>query len=142
MDRRDFAAELDGLPRRRDQLLPALHRLHELQHWLPEPAIEAVSDLTSVPLSELYGVISSYSEFRLSPPPDRLIEVCTGLACKLAGAERLVVDSNDAGVAVEQVACRFLCGVAPVAIVAGRYHGRVNADTLTVMIAQTAESVR
>jgi len=60
-DRREYAAALAALPRRRDQLLPALHAAHGLQGWLPEAAIEAVSDLTAVPLSELYGIISSYS---------------------------------------------------------------------------------
>lgn len=128
MDRRDFAAALTGLPRRRDQVLPALHAVHALYGWLPEPAIEAVSELTSVPLSELYGIARGYSEFRFSPPPEPHIEVCMGLSCLMAGAGDLVSAADAARLTIESVACRFLCAVAPVAEVRGRYHGRLTPD--------------
>lgn len=141
MDRRDYSAALASLPRRRDQLLPALHAVHALQGWLPEPAIEAVGDLTSVPLSEVYGIISSYSELRLAPPPERLIEVCTGLSCRLAGADDLLAAAERNGVHVEGVPCRFLCGVAPVADVEGRYLGRLTAASFTIAIRAAEEPV-
>jgi NADH-quinone oxidoreductase subunit F len=129
VDRRDFRAALDGMPRRRDQVLPALHAVHAVQGWLPEAAIEAVSDLTSVPLSELYGIISSYSELRLRPPPEPHVELCGGLSCRLAGADRLLeVDG------IETVACRFLCGVAPVAEIEGQYHGRLTPERFQMLL--------
>jgi NADH:ubiquinone oxidoreductase subunit E len=133
MDRRDFAAALQDFPRRRDQVLPALHAVHALQGWLPEPAIEAVSDLTSVPLSELYGIARSYSEFRFAPPPEPHIEVCTGLSCRLAGADDIVGTAATA-VHVETVACRFLCGVAPVAEIQRRYHGRLTPERFQALV--------
>jgi NADH:ubiquinone oxidoreductase subunit E len=133
MDRRDFAAALEALPRRRDQVLPALHTVHAVQGWLSEPAIEAVSDLTSVPLSELYGIVNSYSEFRLKPPHEPHIEVCTGLSCRLAGADELLKASTT-GIVIETIACRFLCGVAPVAEIDGRYHGRLTAERFAALL--------
>ena len=125
MDRRAYEALLAPLPRRRDQLLPALHAAHAPAGWLPEAAIEAVSLHTSVPVSELYGIISSYSELRLAPPPEPLVELCLGLACRLVGADALRAAADGSGIHAESVACRFLCGVAPVAEIAGRYHGRL-----------------
>jgi NADH:ubiquinone oxidoreductase subunit E len=141
MDRRDFAVALADLPRRRDQVLPALHAAHALHGWLPEPAIETVSDLTSVPLSELYGIISSYSELRLAPPPSPLVEVCTGLSCLLAGADELLAAVERAGMHVERVPCRFLCGVAPVADLQGRYLGRLTADSFVSTLRNAGEPV-
>lgn len=141
MDRHDFADALARLPRRRDQVLPALHAAHALHGWLPEPAIEAVSDLTSVPLSELYGIISSYAELRLSPPPESLIELCTGLSCRLAGTDELLAAAERDGVHVEPVPCRFLCGVAPVADVRGRYHGRLTAASFSSLLHLAREPV-
>lgn len=128
MDRRAYEDLLFALPRRRDQLLPALHAAHAPAGWLPEAAIEAVSLHTSVPVSELYGIISSYSEFRLAPPHEPLVELCLGLSCRLAGADALRAEADGSDVIAEPVACRFLCGVAPVAEIAGRYHGRLTPD--------------
>ena len=135
MDRRDYEETLAPFPRRRDQLLSALHAVHAGLGWLPEPALEAVSLLTSVPLSELYGIVSSYSEFRLAPPHEPLIEVCTGLSCRMAGSDALLRAAQDAGVTVAAIACRFLCGVAPVAEVAGGSYGRLDAARFQALLA-------
>jgi NADH:ubiquinone oxidoreductase subunit E len=124
MDRREYQSLLDSLPRRRDQLLPALHAAHAAADWLPAAAIEAVSLHTAVPLSELYGIISSYGELRTSPPHEPHVELCLGLSCRLAGAAALR-EAAGADVPVQEAACRFLCGVAPVAEIAGQYHGRL-----------------
>ncbi len=132
---------LQHVPRRRDQVLPALHAVHAVEGWLPEPALEAVSDLTAVPLSELYGVARSYSEFRFAPPPEPHIELCTGLSCRLAGADDLRAVSLDS-IMVEAVECRFLCGVAPVAEVAGRYYGRLTAERIRSLLDQHSGSGR
>lgn len=142
MDRRDYAAYLEDLPRRRDQLLPALHVAHAVAGWLPEAAIEAVSEHVSVPLSELYGIISSYSEFRLKPPHEPHVELCTGLSCRMAGADELGRAAADAAVVVEPVACRFLCGVAPVAEIAGRYVGRLTPERFRTLLGSAGEVQR
>jgi NADH:ubiquinone oxidoreductase subunit E len=131
----DYAAILHNLdiPRRRDQLLPALHATHEIAGWLPEEAIIAVSRHCFVPVSELYGIVSSYSELRLSPPSHPHVELCAGLSCRLAGADALAQAAEPVA-PVERVACRFLCGVAPVAEIAGRYHGRLAAARFAALI--------
>jgi NADH:ubiquinone oxidoreductase subunit E len=141
VDRRDFAAVLERLPRRRDQTLPALHAVHAAQGWLSESGLEAVSELTSVPLSELYGVARSYSEFRFAPPHEPRVELCTGLSCRLAGADDLRRASTE-GAAVELVECRFLCAVAPVAEVAGRYYGRLTPERFQSLVSRQLELQR
>jgi NADH:ubiquinone oxidoreductase subunit E len=143
MDRRDYDARLADLPRRRDQVLPALHAVHAVAGWLPEAAIEAVSLHTSVPLSELYGVVRSYSELRLAPPHEPHVELCAGLSCRIAGADALSRAADEAGVPVGRVPCRFLCAVAPVAEVAGRYHGRLTPAAFRALVdAATPEAAR
>ncbi len=133
-DRRAYAALLEELPRERRQVLPALHVAHAVADWLPEQAIEAVSEHTSVPVSELYGIISSYSELRLKPPHEPHVELCMGLSCRMAGADELLRAVEPADATVQSVACRFLCGVAPVAEVAGRYHGRLAPDRFRTLV--------
>ena len=140
MNERNYAARLGGLPRRRDQVLPALHTVHDAAGWLPEPAIEAVSRHTSVPVSELYGIISSYSELRLAPPHEPHVELCTGLSCRIAGADALREAAVVAAAVVEPVACRFLCGVAPVAEVAGNYYGRLTPERFQALLGERVEA--
>ena len=125
MDQHDFSTALAALPRRRDQLLPALHAVHHVAGWLPEAAIVAAARHVYVPLSEVYGIVTSYSEFRLSAPDPERVEVCTGLSCRIAGADDLRVEFERLGRSVEAVPCRFLCAVAPVVEHKGEYHGRL-----------------
>lgn len=114
MNVRDFADLLRPIPRRRDQLLPALHAVHDHLGWLPEAAIEAAGRHVFVPLSEVYGIVTSYSELRLATPIAERIEVCTGLSCRLSAADAVVAQLEGAGHHVERLPCRFLCAVAPV----------------------------
>jgi len=137
MNADDFGQVLARLPRRRDELLPALHAVHDAAGWLPEAGILAVSLHTAVPTSELYGIISSYSELRLTPPHEPQVEICTGLSCRMAGADELVRHAAQS----ETVTCRFLCGVAPVAEVAGRYHGRLTPVRLRAALAAATTGV-
>jgi NADH-quinone oxidoreductase subunit F len=127
MDPRDFAPALAPIPRRRDQLLPALHAVHGVHGWLPQAAIEAAARHVFVPLSEVYGIVTSYSELRLAPPDPERVEVCTGLSCRIAGADAVVTALAAQGRHVERVACRFLCAIAPVAEYRGDYYGRLQA---------------
>ena len=109
-------AAVDALPRRRDQLLPALLAAEHDLGWLPEPAIEHVATHIRVPLSEVYATATAYSELRLEAPLEVPVAgrwgVCTGVACREAGTDALLAALGDRAVPVD---CRFACALAPVA---------------------------
>ena len=107
-------AAVDALPRRRDQLLPALLAAQHALGWLPPSAIEHVAARVRIPLSEVYATATAYSELRLEAPTPGRWRVCTGVACREAGADALLdaLDALDARVVT--VDCRFLCALAPV----------------------------
>ncbi len=132
MEQHDFSSSLAIIPRRRDQLLPALHAVHHVAGWLPEAAIEAAGRHVFVPLSEVYGIVTSYSELRLTPPDADRVEVCTGLSCRMAAADDVAAALEAEGRTVERVPCRFLCAVAPVIEHRGRYQGRVDARAVSI----------
>ena len=118
---------VNGLPRERQQMLPALHAMHEALHWLPREAISYVAAHIRVPLSEVYASTTAYSELRLEPPVPGQWHVCTGVACDLAGAGALLEATPDA-VGVD---CQFLCALAPVAADEHeQLFGRVSAEEL------------
>ena len=140
-DRLLFAARsVEALPRRRDQLLPALLVAQHVLGWLPRAAIEQVASHVRVPVSEVYANATGYSELRLDRPTPGTWHVCTGVSCDLAGASALI---EAAGAAlpgqVRPIDCQFLCALAPVAVDdAERLHGRVTLDRIVAAAEECA----
>ncbi len=124
--------------RERGQLLPALHYVHHEFGHLPGWAMEVTGWHLGIPVSEVYGAATSYSELRIDHPGRHLIRVCTGLGCLNAGARDLlsqVTDGAGAGlqdgaITVEETACGYLCGVAPAVQVDGAWLGRADAGSV------------
>lgn len=139
-DRRNaLRAELrQRFRRERGQLLPALHYVHHEFGHLPGWAMEVTGWHLGIPVSEVYGAATSYSELRIEHPGRHLVRVCTGLGCLSAGARDLlshVTDGVDAGphdgaITVEETPCGYLCGVAPAVQVDGAWLGRADAGSV------------
>ena len=141
---KDLVVTLAGFPRERTWLLPALHAVHEAAGYLSAPALSAVAAHLRVPASEVYGVATGYPEFRLAAPAPGHARVCTGVTCRLLGAQEILTRLRASnGAAVETVDCLFACSVAPVVEVDGVYHGRVTAvGTPIVASARSAPHAR
>lgn len=101
----DVADRIQQFPRRRTYLLPALHEVHEAYGWLPGGALELVGAHLRVPKSEVYGVATSFPDFRMTEPESQTIRVCQGASCRAVGG---VLDKS-----VERADCLFICGVGP-----------------------------
>jgi NADH:ubiquinone oxidoreductase subunit E len=124
-------AAVDVLPRSRDQLLPALLAAEHALGWLPEPAVEHVATHTRIPLSEVYATATAYSELRLEAPIEGQWHVCTGVACRQAGADALIEALGERAAPID---CRFLCALAPVAEDSdGALHGRCAGERLVAL---------
>lgn len=119
-----------SLPRRRTYLLPALLALQDDLGWLPGWAIEAAGAHLRVPRSEAYGVASSFPELRLTPPAEHVLRVCTGVACRLSGADALRAALAATLEHVEEADCLYVCGVSPVVELDGRLIGRATLERL------------
>src|SRR3990172_1142110 len=84
-----FVSLLQRFPRQGRFLLPALRAAQDTLGHVPATALLAIAAHLRVPAVEVEGVAQGYSELRLEALADHLIEVCTGLACWLAGGEDL-----------------------------------------------------
>jgi len=140
----DVHALVAPFPRERTWLLPALHAVQGAAGWLSETALADVAAHLRVPASEVYGVASSYPEFRLAPRGRHHIRVCTGVSCALTGGHALRAalelkfpgsrgEAPTAEVAVEMADCFFECSVAPMLEVDGAYRGRVAPDDVAAV---------
>ena len=113
----------------RSELIPILQDIQSNFGYLPEEIIEDVSKFTRVPVSEIYGVASFYSQFRFTPKGNNHIMVCTGTACHVKGADKIVegierhLNIEEGGVtsdkeySLESVGCLGCCALAPCATV-------------------------
>jgi NADH:ubiquinone oxidoreductase subunit E len=130
-DSGELDAELAGFAPERTNLLPALHLLQHRLGYLPAWAMERVGHQLHIPASEVHGVASAYTEFRFAPPPEGLIQICTGLSCRLAGAGSLLEEGGRRRPdAVETIPCVFLCALAPVIVSDGELVGHVDSAKL------------
>ena len=101
---------IQEFPRRRTYLLPALHEVQAAFGWLPGEALELVGVHLRVPKSEVFGIASSFPDFKLDAPPEHVRRVCTGASCRLRGGRGDGASTAD---------CLFICGVGPASEVNG-----------------------
>ncbi len=130
-------------PQPRAALLPALHLAQEEIGYLPRPIIDEVAQLLDLLPIQIQEVISFYPMFHDKPVGRCHIQVCTNIACALAGARTLVRQleakldvragevTPDGKFSVAEVECLGSCGTAPVVQVNARpYIERATAEDL------------
>lgn len=121
----------------RGAAIPILQEIQNTFGFVATEVLERVAELSGIPESELYSIVTFYSQFRMEPIGENLIQVCHGTACHLAGAEKITESlqfetgaraggtSPDGKFTVEKVACLGCCSLAPVITVNEDAHGRL-----------------
>lgn len=70
-------------------LMGALHAVQHHFGYVPQMAMRVVAKQLRLSEARVYGACTFYSEFRLTPPPEKLIGWCSGPTCRLKGGERV-----------------------------------------------------
>ena len=118
-------------------LIPILQEIQAAYGYLPEEALKTVSRRVKVPLSRIYGVITFYAQFYLTPRGKHLIKACQGTACHVRGASQVLDNlsrelkvnpggtTEDLKFSLETVACVGTCFLAPVIMINEDYYGKL-----------------
>jgi NADH-quinone oxidoreductase subunit E len=118
-------------------LIPILQKAQDIYGYLPTEAMNWISEKTGIPLSQIYGVATFYSQFYLTRRGKTIIRQCDGTACHVRGAAKIVdTIQNNLGIQAgettpdykytfEVVYCLGACGLAPVAVVDNKVVGRL-----------------
>jgi NADH:ubiquinone oxidoreductase subunit E len=145
-----FEDALKGYTGEESQLIPLLQKLQEKYGYLPQDVIKRLSERTGIFVSQIMGVITFYSQFRLKPVGKNIVRVCFGTACHVNGAENIADaicrelgielggTTNDKRFTVESVACLGCCSLAPVIMINSETHGRLTPDTARSVIREFA----
>jgi len=122
------------------ELINVLHKAQSIFGYLPPEVQEIVSKELRVPLAKVYGVVTFYSFFTMIPKGKHPISICTGTACYVRGAEKVLDEfkkhlsikvgetTEDGKFSLSCLRCVGACGLAPVVMVGEKTYGRVAPD--------------
>lgn len=123
----------------------AIHCLQQVQDvfgYLPEEYVSEISRVLNVPESDLFGIITFYTQFRLTPRAKYNIDVCLGTACFINGADNILNElelqlgikmgesTQDGMYALTNTRCVGCCGLAPVITINGEVYGKVKREDI------------
>lgn len=126
---------VDKYPKERNQLIAILNEIQEKYGYIPKQSQITISEELSIPMAEIYGVITFYSRFTLAPKGKYNISICLGTACYVKGSqkildrakERLKIEAGevteDGKFSIDDVRCVGACGLAPVFMVNDEVYG-------------------
>ncbi|MBM3302460.1 MAG: NAD(P)H-dependent oxidoreductase subunit E, partial [Deltaproteobacteria bacterium] len=81
---------IDKYPSDPSSLIQVLLEIQSENRWLPKEALSQVSERLNVPLNRIQHIITFYKAFSVIPKGRHEIHVCTGTACHVRGAPRLL----------------------------------------------------
>jgi formate dehydrogenase len=135
---------LGDMPRRRDMVIEALHRVQDARGYVSAAAIAALAEALRLAQVEVYEVASFYDHFDVvregeAPPPAVTVRVSTCVSCEIAGAFALIDGlraATDPGeVRVVGCPCIGQCDGAPVAWIGKRVLRHATVETVLAALA-------
>ncbi len=129
---------LEKFKNKKGSVIPILQKTQEIYGYIPRKAFHKISEVAGIELSDLYGVATFYTQFRLNPVGKHIIKVCHGTACHVQNASK-ITDSlqeslkindgettEDGLFTLESVACLGCCSLAPVMMIGDETYGKLN----------------
>ena len=120
------------------ELIAILHECQARLGYLPEDVQRVIANKLGIPASKVYGVVTFYSFFTMTPKGKYPISVCLGTACYVRGADKLLEEfkrvlgidvgetTPDGKFSLDCLRCVGACGLAPVATIGEKVFGRLN----------------
>ncbi|MDA3837497.1 MAG: NADH-quinone oxidoreductase subunit NuoE [Candidatus Delongbacteria bacterium] len=131
-----------------NELISILHKAQGEFGFLPQKVQETIANIIKIPSSRIYGVVTFYSYFTMEPKGKYPISICTGTACYVKGAEKVLEafeeklnikngqTTSDGKFSMSSLRCVGACGLAPVVMVGDKIYGSVNADQVEKILSE------
>lgn len=119
-------------------LIAVLHKAQGLFGYLPSEVQEHIAKKLGISTASVYGVVSFYSFFTMTPKGKYPISVCMGTACYVRGAENVLnafkdelgIDigqtTKDGKFSLDALRCVGACGLAPIALIGDKVYGKIS----------------
>jgi len=128
---------IDSFIHKKENLLGILHYAQEIYGYLPDNVQWHIAQKLDIPSAQVYGVVSFYSFFTMTPRGEHVVNICTGTACFVKGADilkealenqlkiKVGETTPDNLFTLKTLRCVGACARAPVMKVDGQVHGRI-----------------
>ena len=132
-------------------MMPVLQEAQGIYGYLPREVQEIIAEEMGVPLSQVFGVATFYSQFTLTPKGEHTVSVCLGTACYVKGADKILAAleerlgikagecTEDGFFSIESCRCLGACGLAPVMTINDEVYGRLVPDDIPGILAKYRE---
>ena len=129
-------------------LMPILQKAQDIYGYLPEEVQRYIALALDIPVTEVFGVATFYSQFQLNPKGSYPVSVCLGTACYVKGSGKLMEKleellgisngeiSEDRRFSLDATRCIGACGLAPVLTIGEDVYGRLEPDDLKGILAK------
>lgn len=133
---------IDSYLDREEQLIGLLQDIQARYNYLPREVLKRAAERLNIPLTQIFSVATFFRAFSLVPRGRHLVTVCTGTACHVRGAPRIVQKlerdlnikagetTDDFRFTVETARCLGACAMGPLVVIDNKYEGQMNADKL------------
>jgi NADH-quinone oxidoreductase subunit E len=147
----NFKVELWKYQGEMGALIPLLQSAQETYGYIPESAIDLISQIVGIPAADIYGVITFYSQFRLKPMGRNIIKICDGTACHVNASSTIIKtiegelkvtndETTDDGMfTLQKVACLGCCSLSPVVMINDETHGRLTPKKVKQLLKEYRE---
>ena len=128
--------------------IPVLHKAQEIYGYLPIEVQTMIAEGLDVPLAEIYGIVTFYTQFSLNPKGEYQIGVCLGTACYVKGSGDILEEikqilgidvgecTPDGKFSLEATRCVGACGLAPVVTINEDVYGRLVKGEIGAILAK------
>jgi formate dehydrogenase subunit gamma len=132
---------------RPDELLEIFHAVQAELGYVPEVVLPVIAGALNLSRAEVYGVLSFYHDFRLTPPGRHVVKICRAEACQALHTEevcrhaeqrlgtRFGETSADGEYTLEPVYCLGNCALSPAMMIDGNLFGCVDKKRFDAIIA-------
>lgn len=138
----DFKIFINENKNKQGALMPVLQKAQGDFGYLPVEILEITSKGLGIPLAEVYGVATFYSQFSFIPKGENIVSVCLGTACYVKGAEDILEEieellgiqrdstTPDLKFSISATRCIGACGIAPVINVNEDVYGKLKVEDI------------
>ena len=132
------------------EVINVLHKVQSTLGYLPAEVQEVIAQELNVSLAHVYGIVTFYSFFTMTPKGEYPISICTGTACYVRGAEKVLDEfkrqlnikvgetTPDGKFSLDCLRCVGVCGLAPIIYVGSKAYGKLTPEGVKDVLAEYA----
>lgn len=146
-----FDAVLEKYKGDRGSIMVVLQETQGIFGYIPEGSVKIMAEELNMPESEIFGIITFYSQFTLTPKAKYNIDVCLGTACFVLGAQEIMDKilaklnvkvgemTSDGKWIVTSCRCLGCCGLAPAITINGEVYGKLKPEDIDKILDSYAD---